>query len=134
MKPNFRIFFFVLLVLTVLWITAIPTIGLAFTFSQYNGTCSGFTDGSWSCPWGEFLQNQISYTFIFSLPLLLLIMASWAVTFLFWVVSHFSERFSHQVQYLIERITVIILSLIGLFIVFYSAIMIVPLLITLFIG
>jgi len=55
----------------ILILLAIPTIPLIITATSWEGTCHGFTDGVWKCPWTEFATNQMGYMTIFStVPLL----------------------------------------------------------------
>jgi hypothetical protein len=132
MKLNYRILLAVLIVLTILCAAVIPGMGFASTLIHYAGTCYGFTDGSWPCPSGEFLSNQISYMVILSLPLLFLLLTGWMLTLFFWILSRFNERFSPRIQSLTHWSAVILLGLTGLLITCYSLLIGVPLLMTLF--
>lgn len=116
MKPNYRIILTTLIILTVLSAAVIPGMALVSTLAHYSGTCYGFTDGSWSCPWGEFLSNQISHMVIFSLPLLFLLLAGWLLSFILWMFNRIYDRYSPRIQTVTDRVTVVLLGLTGLLI------------------
>lgn len=62
----------ILLGIVILILVAIPLVAVYATATGWRGTCYGFTDGSWPCPWTEFFSNQLGYAAIFSfLPLTL---------------------------------------------------------------
>jgi glucan phosphoethanolaminetransferase (alkaline phosphatase superfamily) len=134
MKPNYRIILTILIILTVLCAAVIPGMGLVSTLIHYTGTCYGFTDGSWSCPWGEFLKNQISYMLIVSLPLLFFLFVGWLLTLFFWMLSRVNHRFSTRIQTVNDRAAVILLGLTGLLLVCYSLLIGISILTTLFTG
>lgn len=60
-------------------LVAIPAIPLVVTATSWNGTCNGFTDGVWACPWTEYFGNQLGYMAIFSLMPLALLGSLWLV-------------------------------------------------------
>jgi hypothetical protein len=132
MKPSFRIFFLVLVSLTVLCVVTIPAVSLASTAVHYTGTCYGFTDGAWLCPWVEFVSIQTLYMFSFSLPLLILLVIGWALTVFFWALSRTREGLSARVQSALDWLAVLLLELIAFVFFSYAAMLGFSLLFTFF--
>jgi hypothetical protein len=66
---------------------AIPTIPLIITLTSWNGTCNGFTDGMWVCPWTEFFANQLGYMAVFSIMPLALFGGLWGILTAIHIVS-----------------------------------------------
>ena len=67
----------ILLGIFTLILLAIPTVALIVTTTSWDGTCYGFTDGSWACSWREYFSNQLGYMAMFSLMPLLCLGGLW---------------------------------------------------------
>ena len=77
MQNKLRIARLVSRIIVILIVVAIPTLGLISTSTSWQGTCYGFTDGTWACPWTEFFGNQMGYIAIFSIMPLALFGSLW---------------------------------------------------------
>ena len=84
---RFRILFPVMAVVTILVLLAPPILGLASAVFTYHGTCYGFTDGSWACPWSEYARDQIFWASLFDIPLSMYLIPSWLVAVVLWFVK-----------------------------------------------
>ena len=74
---RFRTVFLVMLVITILTLLAPPLLGVAFAAFSYQGTCYGFTDGSWPCSWNEYLSEQAFWSVWLDLPLGVFLISAW---------------------------------------------------------
>jgi len=66
-----------ILVLIILILFAISAIAILSTALSWDGTCYGFTDGSWACSWTEYAKNEMGWMAIFSIFPLFLLGISW---------------------------------------------------------
>ncbi len=74
-----RIINWVFMALTLCFALAIPVLGIGSAAVNWNGTCYGFTDSQWACPFWEFAQNEMFWaSFIFT-PLTMMTLGMWGV-------------------------------------------------------
>lgn len=82
---RFRTIFLVMAVATVLILLAPPVLVFISANLSYHGICYGFTDGSWSCPWQEYISDAILYSTLLDIPLSLYIFPAWLVALGLWL-------------------------------------------------
>ena len=82
---RFRIIFLVMAVLTILFILAPIILGLVSALLTYHGICYGFTDGSWACPWRDYVSDQVFWSVWLDIPLGVFLIASWLVALGLWL-------------------------------------------------
>ena len=82
---RFRTIFLVMAVATVLILLAPPALVFISANLSYHGICYGFTDGSWSCPWQEYISDAILYSTLLDIPLSLYISPAWLVALGLWL-------------------------------------------------
>lgn len=58
---------------------AIPVIGIGSTTANWHGMCYGFTDSQWSCPWWEFAKNEMFWSSLLFVPLLVMTLGTWLI-------------------------------------------------------
>lgn len=81
---RFRIIFPVMVLLTILSILSPLILGLILATFTYHGVCYGFTDGSWSCTWQEYLSDQVFWSALLEVPLSIYLLATWLVATGLW--------------------------------------------------
>ena len=74
-----RVIHWVFLALTLCFLLAIPLLGMGSAAIHWNGTCYGFTDGQWACPWWEFAQNEMFWAGFLFFPLTIMTLGMWGV-------------------------------------------------------
>ena len=82
---RFRTIFPVMAVLTLLILLAPPALVFISANLSYQGICYGFTDGSWPCPWQEYVSDAILYSTLLDIPLSLYILPAWLVALGLWL-------------------------------------------------
>ncbi|RPH56498.1 MAG: hypothetical protein EHM81_08280 [Chloroflexi bacterium] len=82
---RFRLVFPVMTVITLLVLLAPLLLGLASAVFTYHGTCYGFTDGSWDCPWQEYASAQVFWASLLDIPLSLYLISCWLVALGLWL-------------------------------------------------
>ncbi|NJD60960.1 MAG: hypothetical protein C3F13_09500 [Anaerolineales bacterium] len=82
---RFRIIFPVMIVLTLLLITAPLLLGLASAVFTYHGVCYGFTDGSWECTWQEYASDTVFWSALLVIPLGIYLSTTWLVAIGIWL-------------------------------------------------
>jgi hypothetical protein len=82
---RFRIIFPVMAVATILILLAPPALVFISATLSYHGICYGFTDGSWPCPWQEYISDAILYSTLLDIPLSLYILPAWSVALGLWL-------------------------------------------------
>ena len=86
--PNtirFRTLFPVMTIITILILLAPVLLASALAVFSYHGECYGFTDGSWACPWREYVSDQIFWSVWLDVPLGIFLIASWLVALGLWL-------------------------------------------------
>lgn len=87
-----RLFNWILLAVCVFFTLAIPALGVGSAAANWNGSCFGFTDSQWPCPFWEFAGNQMFWASIFILPRLAMTMAVWlSVNIIQWAVRAYQR-------------------------------------------
>ncbi len=84
---RFRFVFPILAVITLLVMLAPPIAGLVSALITYHGTCYGFTDGSWACPWREYASGQVFWASLFDIPLSMYVIPTWLAAVGLWIYS-----------------------------------------------
>ena len=82
---RFRTLFSVMAIITILVLLAPILLASAFAFFTYHGECYGFTDGSWACPWREYVSDQIFWSVWLDVPLGIFLIASWLAALGLWL-------------------------------------------------
>ena len=82
---RFRLIFPVMAAITILVILAPLMLGLASAVFTYHGTCYGFTDGSWPCPWQEYAAAQVFWAALLDIPLSMYLIPAWLVALGLWL-------------------------------------------------
>ena len=82
---RFRTLFRSMAIITILILLAPVLLGLTFAVLTYHGECYGFTDGSWACPWREYLSDQVFWSVWLDVPLGIFLIASWLVALGLWL-------------------------------------------------
>ena len=82
---RFRTLFPVMAIVTILILLAPVLLGAAFAVFTYHGECYGFTDGSWACPWREYVSSQIFWSVWLDIPLGIFLIACWLIALGLWV-------------------------------------------------
>jgi hypothetical protein len=72
-------------IFTILILLAPVLLGAAFAVLTYHGECYGFTDGSWACPWQEYISSQVFWSVWLDIPLGILLVACWLVALGLWL-------------------------------------------------
>lgn len=74
---RFRTLFSIMAIITILVLLAPILLGLGFAVFTYQGKCYGFTDGSWVCPWQEYVSDQVFWSVWLDLPLGVFLISAW---------------------------------------------------------
>ena len=82
---RFRTIFPVMAAATVLILLAPPVLVFISASLSYHGICYGFTDGSWTCPWREYMADAVLYASLLDIPLSLYLLPAWAVACGLWL-------------------------------------------------
>jgi hypothetical protein len=82
---RFRLLFLVMAAITILVMLAPLVLGFASAVFTYHGKCFGFTDGSWSCAWQEYVTDQVFWAFMLDIPLSLYLIPCWLVALGLWL-------------------------------------------------
>jgi hypothetical protein len=82
---RFRVIFLVMAVASVLILLAPPALVFISATLSYHGICYGFTDGSWPCPWQEYISDALFYSTLLDIPLSLYILPAWSVALGLWL-------------------------------------------------
>jgi hypothetical protein len=93
----FRIIKLIFLIASILLCLAIPAAGLVSTATGWKGSCSGFDDGQWACPWWEYARNEMFWASFLFIPLLF-------VASLVWLVMAAAQFITAKVQKRKERV------------------------------
>lgn len=86
--PNtirFRTLFSVMAIITILILLAPIMLASVFAVFTYHGECYGFTDGSWACPWREYVSDQVFWSVWLDVPLGVFLIASWLAALGLWL-------------------------------------------------
>lgn len=86
--PNairFRTLFLIMGIISILILLAPIVLGLMFAVFTYQGECHGFTDGSWACPWREYVSDQVFWSVWLDIPLGIIIIPCWLVALGLWL-------------------------------------------------
>ena len=82
---RFRTLFPIMAIITILILLAPILLASVFAVFTYHGECYGFTDGSWACPWREYVSDQVFWSVWLDIPLGVFLIASWLVALGLWV-------------------------------------------------
>jgi len=82
---RFRTLFPIMAIITILILLAPVLLASVFAVFTYHGECYGFTDGSWACPWREYVSSQIFWSVWLDIPLGIFLIACWLVALGLWV-------------------------------------------------
>lgn len=82
---RFRTLFRSMAIITMLILLAPVLLGLTFAVLTYHGECYGFTDGSWACPWREYVSDQVFWSVWLDVPLSIFLIASWLAALSLWL-------------------------------------------------
>ena len=82
---RFRTLFRSMAIITILILLAPVLLGLTFAVLTYHGECYGFTDGSWACPWREYVSDQVFWSVWLDVPLGIFLIASWLAALGLWL-------------------------------------------------
>ncbi|MDX9993400.1 MAG: hypothetical protein RBS68_15270 [Anaerolineales bacterium] len=77
MNRKIRILKLIFLVIVLLLCLAVPIFGLVSTATSWHGSCYGFTDGQWQCPWWEYAQTEIFWALMIFIPVLFVLSLAW---------------------------------------------------------
>lgn len=93
---RFRIIFPVMAVVSLLIILAPLILGAASGIFTYHGQCYGFTDGSWPCPWQEYVSDQIFWSSLLEIPLSIYLIPGWLFALGLWLYKRHTAA-AHEV-------------------------------------
>jgi hypothetical protein len=82
---RFRTLFSSMAIITILILLAPVLLGAAFAVLTYQGECYGFTDGSWACPWREYVSERVFWSVWLDVPLGIFLIASWLAALGLWL-------------------------------------------------
>lgn len=82
---RFRTLFSIMAIITILVLLAPILLGLGIAVFTYHGKCYGFTDGSWACPWRDYVSDQVFWSMWLDIPLGIFLIASWLVALSLWL-------------------------------------------------
>ena len=82
---RFRTLFPVMAIITILILLAPILLASVFAVFTYHGECYGFTDGSWACPWREYLSDQVFWSVWLDVPLGIFLIVSWLAALGLWL-------------------------------------------------
>jgi hypothetical protein len=93
MNRTIRIIKLIFLAIVLLLCLAVPVVGLVSTATTWQGTCHGFTDGQWPCPWWEYAQTEIFWALMIFIPVLFILSLAWiGMAFVQFVFAQLEKR------------------------------------------